>query len=104
MRQLLGLEVVFRSDIFSFGVMLYELATGIHPFAASDSITMIARILEAEPSPLTRIRPILPVELDQIVRRCIRKTPGARYGSARELVSDLEKLNSPSELSSLDPQ
>jgi serine/threonine protein kinase len=90
--QLLGLEVDFRSDIFSFGVMLYELATGIHPFAAPDSITMIARILEAEPAPLTHIRPILPVDLDQIVRLCLHKTPGARYSSSRDLVADLEKL------------
>jgi hypothetical protein len=89
---LLGLEVDFRSDIFSFGVMLYELATGIHPFAAPDSITMIARILEAEPAPLTHIRPILPVDLDQIVRLCLHKTPGARYSSSRDLVADLEKL------------
>jgi len=90
--QLLGLEVDFRSDIFSFGVMLYELATGIHPFAAPDSITTIARILEAEPSPLTRFRPILPAELDQIARRCLHKTPGARYSSSHGLVADLEKL------------
>jgi hypothetical protein len=90
--QLLGLEVDFRTDIFSFGVTFYELASGTHPFAAADSITTIARILEAEPIELSRLRPVVPPQLDQIVRRCLQKTPGQRYGSTSELVSDLEQL------------
>ncbi|MBZ5498404.1 MAG: serine/threonine protein kinase [Acidobacteriia bacterium] len=92
--QLLGLDVDFRTDIFSFGVMLYEMASGKHPFAATDSITTIARILEAEPVALARVRPLVPPELDQIVRRCLHKIPGQRYGATRELVADLERLKS----------
>lgn len=87
--QLLGLEVDFRTDIFSFGIMLYELASGTHPFAATDSVTTIARILEAEPVELMRLRPVIPPELDQIVRRCLRKSPAQRYGQTSELVADL---------------
>jgi serine/threonine-protein kinase len=72
------LEVDFRTDIFSFGVTFYELASGTHPFAAADSITTIARILEAEPIELSRLRPVVPPQPDQIVRRCLQKTPGQR--------------------------
>ncbi len=90
--QLLGLEVDFRTDIFSFGVLIYELASGLHPFAGSDSITTIARILEAEPAALASIRPLVPPPLDVIVRRCLRKTPGQRYAATRELVAALVQL------------
>lgn len=90
--QLLGLEVDFRTDIFSFGVMMYELASGTHPFAASDSVATIARILEAEPADLAHIRPIVPPGLDAVLRRCLRKSPDQRFGSARELVADLERI------------
>jgi hypothetical protein len=90
--QLLGLEVDFRTDIFSFGIMLYELGSGTHPFAATDSVTTVARILEAEPVELMRLRPVIPPELDQIVRRCLRKSPAQRYGQTSELVADLVGL------------
>jgi hypothetical protein len=90
--QLLGMEVDFHTDIFSFGVMLYELASGSHPFAASDSVATIARILEAEPVDLAQLRPILPPGLHTILHRCLRKSPAARYSSARELVADLERV------------
>lgn len=90
--QLRGLEVDFRTDIFSFGVLLYELGAGSHPFAATDSVATITRILEAEPVELSRIRPVLPPGLDPIVRRCLRKVPDERYSTTRELVADLERL------------
>jgi len=61
--------------------MLYELATGIHPFAAPDSITTIARILEAEPSPLTRFRPILPAELIRSHAAASTKRPARAISS-----------------------
>jgi len=90
--QLLGMEVDFHTDIFSFGVMLYELASGSHPFAAADSVATIARILEAEPVDLAKLRPILPPGLQAILHRCLRKSPATRYGSARELVAELERV------------
>ncbi len=90
--QLLGIEVDFHTDIVSFGVMLYELASGVHPFAAPDSVATIARILEAEPTDLAQLRPIMPPGLESIVRRCLRKSPGQRYASARELLADLEQV------------
>jgi serine/threonine protein kinase len=90
--QLLGLEVDFRTDIFSFGIMMYEMASGTHPFVTADSITTIARILEAEPVGLALLSPIIPPGLEPIVRRCLQKSPGQRYGTTRELVADLERL------------
>jgi eukaryotic-like serine/threonine-protein kinase len=90
--QLLGSEVDFRTDLFSFGVLLYEMAAGKHPFGAVNSMTTIARILEADAAPLTGLDPSLPEELDKIVRRCLRKNPSDRYGSTRDLLFDLEQV------------
>jgi hypothetical protein len=81
-----------RTDIFSFGVLLYELATGEHPFGTTDSMSMIARILEADPPDLIRVNPAVPKELGRIVRRCIMKKPADRYGGTHELQQDLERL------------
>jgi eukaryotic-like serine/threonine-protein kinase len=90
--QLLGSDVDFRTDLFSFGVLLYEMATGKHPFGSVSSMTTIARILEADVVALTRVDPSLPQDLDTIVRRCLRKNPSDRYGSTGDLQFDLERL------------
>ncbi len=90
--QLLGEEVDFRTDIFSFGVMVYELATGKHPFGAVDSMTTIARILEADATALTAVDPLLPENLERIIRRCLKKNPSDRYGSTQDLLFDLEQV------------
>jgi serine/threonine protein kinase len=90
--QLLGHEVDFHSDIFSFGIILYELACGNHPFSATDSVATIARILEAEPHDMAQLRQAAPPGLESIVERCLRKIPEQRYGSAQELVGALEQV------------
>jgi serine/threonine protein kinase len=90
--QLLGSEVDFHTDIFSFGVMIYELAAGRHPFGAMDVVSTIARILEGETEDLTILNPAIPGELDRIVRRCLRRNPADRYLDTRELESDLVRL------------
>jgi serine/threonine protein kinase len=92
--QLLGEDVDFRTDLFSFGIMLFELASAVHPFAASGAISAIARILEAEPAKLSSVNPATPPELDRIVRRCLRKRREERYQSTCELQRDLEQLAS----------
>lgn len=102
--RLLGAEVDFRTDIFSFGVLLYELTSGIHPFVGSDSFAMIARILEAEPADLAQICSSCPPELDRIIRRCLCKDPEQRYETTRELLADLEALMRDLAVSSADPQ
>jgi predicted Ser/Thr protein kinase len=93
--QLLGADVDFRSDIFSFGVMLYELASGTHPFIAVDPVSTVARILEGEPALLSSVRAGLPLEFERIVKTCLRKERAQRYASTRALLSDLERLVSP---------
>jgi eukaryotic-like serine/threonine-protein kinase len=91
--QLLGAEVDRRTDIFSFGVLLYELATGKHPFGISDPVSTVARILEADVPDLTQVNPKIPKGLDSLVRRCLKKKPGDRYGDTRELLEQLIPLS-----------
>jgi serine/threonine protein kinase len=90
--QLLGSEVDERTDIFSFGLMLYELAAGRHPFLEADSIATISRILEAEAPDLTGLNPAISGKFDGIVRRCLKKRPADRYDTVRDLLNDLEQL------------
>jgi eukaryotic-like serine/threonine-protein kinase len=87
-----GLPVDSRSDVFSFGTMLYEMATGKHPFAGGNPVSTLGKILEAEPESLENAAPASPPELDQIVRRCIRKRPDDRYNDTRDLVIALDEV------------
>jgi len=89
--QLRGEAVDFRSDIFSFGILLYELATGEHPFGSTTALGTSARILETPPAGIERLRQVCP-GLDHIVLRCLEKLPGDRYPATRELVGDLVGL------------
>jgi serine/threonine protein kinase len=90
--QLLGSEVDRNTDIFSFGILLYELAIGKHPFGASNSLSTVARILEAEAPDLTQMNAAIPKEFDRIVRRCLKKSPEHRYNNTRDLLAELERL------------
>jgi TolB-like protein/Tfp pilus assembly protein PilF/predicted Ser/Thr protein kinase len=90
--QLEGREADFRTDIFSFGVLLYELATGVRPFEGTSPASTIARVLTSEPVPMMQRNPVTPPELDRIVRKCLRKRAEERYQSTRDLLVDLENL------------
>jgi predicted Ser/Thr protein kinase len=90
--QLRGQDAGASSDIFSLGIILYELATGMHPFGGKDTVSTIARILEADPVQVSHINPLSPPALDRIIRRCLSKDPLKRYETARFLVADLESL------------
>jgi len=91
--QLSGGEVDGRTDLFAFGVVAWELATGEHPFGSNPAI-MLARMMEGRPATLSRQLPI--AALDSIIRRCLRISPAERYPSADELLADLRKLTTPS--------
>jgi eukaryotic-like serine/threonine-protein kinase len=87
-----GRQVDERSDIFSLGVVLFEMATGQRPFTGDTSASVIASILRDAPQAVTAIRPQLPAELARIVRRCLVKDPEHRYQTAKDLRNDLEEL------------
>ncbi len=90
--QVLGEELDFRSDLFSFGTVLYELVTGEQPFSRATAVSTISAILTYEPPALSASKPGTPPALDQIVSRCLKKKKEERYRSARELLSDLTSL------------
>jgi len=89
--QLRGQEVDPRSDIFTFGTLLYELASGTNPFEARTPLSTIAKVMEASPEPISSFAPAASI-LDRIIRKCMRKEPENRYQSMHELLVDLEKL------------
>lgn len=81
-----------RTDIFSLGIVLFEMATGRPPFTGDTSLAVISSILKDTPVPLAKVRPDLPPDVDRIVRRCLAKDPGRRYQTAVDLRNDLEDL------------
>ena len=87
-----GRTVDQRTDIFSLGVLLYEMACGSRPFTGDTSLAVISSILKDTPRPLAEVRPDLPPEVDRIVRRCLAKDPTRRYQSAIDLRNDLDDL------------
>lgn len=89
--QIRGEDVDGRTDVFAFGVLLFELASGRHPFSGSTSVSTVARVLESPPPDLRRLAPACPPALAAVIDRCLRKDPAERYGAARELVDDLER-------------
>jgi two-component system LytT family response regulator len=91
--QALGHAVDHRSDIFSLGVVLYQMATGRVPFAGSSPSETIARILETQPEAMARFNYDLPEELERIVRKCLEKDRERRYQSSRDVMVDLQDLS-----------
>ena len=89
--QIRGEQVDFRADIFAFGVLLFELASGSHPFTGATPVSTVARVLEATPPDPRQLAPTCPPAVAAIIRCCLRKDPGQRYGETRELVVDLER-------------
>ena len=92
--QALGKDVDHRSDLFSFGVVLYEMATGQRPFVAERLGEIIDQIIHATPRAPTRYNADIPVDLERIILRCLRKSPDERFQSAAELRQALDVLNS----------
>jgi hypothetical protein len=98
-----GKTVDHRADIFALGVMLYELAVGLRPFAGETNVSVLTSLLRDTPKPLTEIRHDLPPVLSEILQRCMEKDPEKRYHSAAALRADLEALGGQSALRSPAP-
>lgn len=88
-----GEKVDARTDIFTLGVMLYEMVAGHAPFAGPTTNDLIAAILKDEPSPLTSFVPHAPPELERIVGKALRKNREERYQNADDLLTDLKQLS-----------
>jgi hypothetical protein len=78
-----------RADVFAYGVLIYELACGTHPFASSTPVGVAARILHSDAAPIDDLCPALPAPLAAVVDRCLRKSPAERFGSAAEIAAAL---------------
>lgn len=82
----------FRTDILALGLLIYELISGVNPFAAATVTATVARIVETEPPPLSSVQPDCLPDLDRIVATCLRKNPLERYQSTQDLVAEFERL------------
>jgi serine/threonine protein kinase/Tol biopolymer transport system component len=99
--QLEGKPADARSDIFSFGAILYEMATGRKAFEAKSHASLIAAILKEEPKPMRELQPLTPPALEHIVKACLAKDPDERPQSAHDLKLQLEWMREPSGISQL---
>lgn len=91
--QLEGKEADVRTDIFAFGAVLYEMATGRRAFKRKTQASLIAAILEHDPPPISTVQPMTPPALDHLVRTCLAKDPYDRFQTARDLVHQLKWIS-----------
>jgi eukaryotic-like serine/threonine-protein kinase len=88
--QVEGKEVDARSDIFSFGAVLYEMLTGLQAFPGKSQLSVASAILEKEPAPISSTKPLTPPALDHAIKRCLAKHPDERWQSASDLAGELK--------------
>jgi serine/threonine protein kinase len=87
-----GEGVDFRSDQFSFGSILYEMATGRHPFLRQDRVSTLAAIVRDDPAPIAAVNPLVPAPLRWAIERCLSKEPVARFASSADLYQQLQDI------------
>jgi len=88
--QLEGKEADARTDIFAFGVVVYEMVTGKKAFEGKSQASLIAKILETDPLPMVSLQPMTPPALDRVVKKCLAKEPDDRWHAAKDLCDELK--------------
>jgi eukaryotic-like serine/threonine-protein kinase len=97
-----GKELDARTDIFSFGAVLYEMGTGVQPFRGDSTAEIFDGLLNRAPEAPVKLNPALPTQLEGIVNKALQKDPNLRYQSAAEMRTDLQRLKRGMELNDLD--
>jgi eukaryotic-like serine/threonine-protein kinase len=90
-----GVPLDARTDLFSLGTVIYEMATGKTPFGGESTAEVFAALLTKNPPPVSTLNPAMPRKLDAIVEKLLRKDPAQRYASAGQLREDLDSLDAP---------
>jgi serine/threonine protein kinase len=98
-----GLKVDARSDIFSFGAVLYEMVTGQRAFEGDSGLSTLSAVLRDEVKPIPSIAPDVPAELDHLIARCLRKNPAERWQSMIEVAAELNRVRAHLEASPAPP-
>jgi eukaryotic-like serine/threonine-protein kinase len=91
--QVEGKEADARTDIFAFGVVVYEMATGKKAFEGKSQASLMAKILETDPPSMSALAPMMPPALDHVVKRCLAKDPDDRWQSARDICEQLRWIS-----------
>ena len=90
--QLEGKEADARTDIFAFGLVIYEMVTGRRAFDGKSQASLIAKILETDPTPITTTQPLAPAGLDRLVKNCLAKDPEKRWQTAHDVLLELQGI------------